>query len=282
MRRGLIVTFSMLLAFEARNVTAQPMPTARASTSHARAEAVLADIVGRLSADDRARTVGVYVAFDSSKADAIAQAACDDDGDYVLVLSDAMLDLVDRVAMASSIHALADDPVLVNYDAALATSQVEGMPLLPLPAGTYERFADDRAVLATMANRAWIEAIRYLIGAELSHGVSGRLVCPHPTATRESGDDDWTSAERNAATQAAAALYNVANVERADERSLSWMFDAGAREDGALVLLGAIAALSTKSSYGRLHALSLGRATALSTWATDWRSRNVRGRTSAL
>src|SRR5579863_9186036 len=45
-------------------------------------------LVARLAPDVRRRLTGVYVAFDETGSSVDALAACDDDGDYVVVVSD--------------------------------------------------------------------------------------------------------------------------------------------------------------------------------------------------
>ncbi|GEM_PF-4064404 len=240
--------------------------SARADVGHRPAEATLNDLVARLAPEERTRTRGVYLAFDTSRSDTIADAACDDDGDYVIVLSDAMLDLIDRVSVA----VLADDTgaVLVAYETSLG-AQPPGAALLPLPAGGYPRAVD-----VSGHERVRTEILRYVIGAELSHGVSGRLLCPSPTLTRESGDDVWTDNERSAEARAARALYTTANVAAADLRALDWMLAAGSTERGAMALLDAQGALARASSYARSHERSSMRASLLHTSASEWRAQN--------
>lgn len=274
MRRSSSIILVSVVSLWARAASAE-LPATR--VAHARTEAVLADLVDHLRQDERARTIGVYVAFDASRSDTLAQAACDDDGDHAIVVSEAMLDLVERVALAQAADSSNHGDVLASYDVSLAT-QPAGTALLPLPAGAYATPLDLAAF-----DRAWTEEMRYLLGAELSHGTSGRLVCPRPTLTRERGDDVWTDAERTAADRAAHALYTFSNVQRADERALEWMFAVDAHEDGALALLGAQDALSSRtSSYARLHDHPSARAMALSAWASDWRALGISGPARSL
>jgi hypothetical protein len=237
-----------------------------AHASHAQVESVMSDVVGRLTPQERSLTTGVYVAFDESRVDVLAQAACDDDGDYVVVVSEAMLDLIERVAVASSQN------ILTEYQSRLSQQPAQA-PLLPLPAGAYDAPADP-----AVRDRTWTSAVRYVLGAELSHETSERLVCPRPTPTRERADDVWTDGERSAALRSA-TFYSAATIERADQRSLEWMFDAGAPEDGAVDVLGTLGALEPRGlgGYVRLHPHALLRKANLVSWAADWRSKGIRG-----
>src|SRR5258706_11897569 len=77
-------------------------PALATPTARAYVEGELRALVKALPASARARVTGLYVAFEANPNDANALAACDDDGDYVIVITDAMLTLVDFVAQAEA------------------------------------------------------------------------------------------------------------------------------------------------------------------------------------
>jgi hypothetical protein len=196
---------------------------------------------------ERKRLVGLYVAFDPSMSDALAQAACDDDGDYVIVVSDAMLRLVDDVAHAASDDEANGSHRLEDHAAFLAASQVAGKRLLPPPPGFYAPI-----VGASQEDRLR-EAIDFVLAHELERLRAGDLVCAHPTATKEHGDDEWTDAERRAANEAAVALYPRHASER-DRAAAARVAVARGAVDGALALTRFFDAASRFSpSYARLH-----------------------------
>ncbi len=196
-----------------------------------RAQAELRRLVTRLPANDQRRLTGVYVAFDTNTSDPFAQVACDDDGDYVVLLSDAMLRLAAHVARAASYDDANNDRKVEDYASFLARSQVPGRPLLPPPPGFYiaSRPAD------TYEERL-AEVLSFVVARELTHLRAGDLVCPKPTPTKESGDDVWTKAEQRKAAETASFVYPGRQVERDNEATVR-MLEAGRNEEGALALL---------------------------------------------
>jgi hypothetical protein len=94
-------------------------------------------LVDDLAANDRRRLTGVYVAFDGNASDPSAMAACDDDGDYVVVITDAMLRLLSLVARAQSDDESNGTHGVEGYASFLATSQMPGRRVLPPPPGFY-------------------------------------------------------------------------------------------------------------------------------------------------
>jgi len=146
-----------------------------------------------LDAKEKRRLAGTYVAFDSDPSDAFAMAACDDDGDHVVVVSHAMLRLVADVAR---LGAHGDE-----YAELLARSQLAGKRLVPPPPGSFD-YAPSAA-----SDELRREALAFVVGRELALLRAGALVCAHPTATKEHGDDEWTAAERRDAFAMSKRLY---------------------------------------------------------------------------
>jgi hypothetical protein len=217
-----------------------------------KASGELRTLVQGLTDVDRRRLVGVYVAFDPSASDATAMAACDDDGDYVVVLSDAMLRLTDDIANAASMDEADGSHRVEQYAALVARAQLPGRRLVPPPAGSYV----DVAGGATHEDRLR-EALAFLVARELAHLRAGDLVCPRPSATHEHGDDVWTDAEQRTAREAARALYPGHAAER-DTEAVTRMVAEGRATDGAEALLRFYAALEAQgprvpTTYGTLH-----------------------------
>jgi hypothetical protein len=170
--------------------------------------------------------------------DVEAQVGCDDDGDYVIVLSDAMLRLATHVARA------ADDKV-EEYAAFLSRSQLPGRRLLPPPPGFYSggKASSDDSMQDILA---------FVIGHELARLRAGDLVCPKPTATKERGDEIWSSAEQRRAAEVAMSVYPHSQAMRDDE-ALARLLDSGRSERGALAWLRFFAAARFKASYAAIH-----------------------------
>jgi hypothetical protein len=189
-------------------------------------------LVSGLAANDQRRLTGVYVAFDPNPSDPSAMVACDDDGDYVLVVTDAMLRLVSLVARAQSYDEVNGSRSIENYAEFLARSQVPGRRLLPPPPGFYT------AQKAGPTHETRLrEALSFVLARELTRLRAGDLVCAHPTATHESADDVWTSGEQRRALESAASVYPGASTAPRDEEATTRVLDAGRTEEGALGLL---------------------------------------------
>lgn len=208
-----------------------------------KAQAEAKRLVSDLAPNDRRRLVGVYVAFDANAADPSAMVACDDDGDYVLVITDAMLRLVSIVARAQSDDESNGTHGIEDYASFLALSQVPSRRLLPPPPGFYT--SHEAGITKEVRLR---EALSFVLARELTHLRAGDLVCANPTATHESGDDVWTASEQRRALETAASLYPGGRAEPRDEEATTRVLDAGRSEQGALGLLRFFAQFETERS----------------------------------
>jgi hypothetical protein len=210
-----------------------------------------AELRSLLNDADKKKLVGIYLAFDPTPSDPIAMAACDDDGDYVIVLSDAMLRLVDDVGRAASYDEANGTHRLEEYATFLADSQVPGKRVLPPQAGFHDgtrgASADDRLR----------EALAFVIAHEIERLRAGDLVCPHPTPTKEHGDDEWTPAEQRRASETAQAIYPAHQAER-DAAAVTRVAASGRAPDGAAALARFFETMSARGrrfrpTYSRLH-----------------------------
>lgn len=190
----------------------------------------LKKLVAGLAPGDQKRLVGVYAAFHAEASDPFALAACDDDGDYVVVISDAMLRLVANVARAQSYEDASPGRKIEDYAAYVARTQLPGRRLVPPPPGFYTaelaaKTYDDRLK----------ESVSFVVARELTHLRAGQLACPKPTATKEAGDDEWTTAEHRKALENVGTLYPGRGGH--DGEAIVRVLDAGRSERGALGLL---------------------------------------------
>jgi hypothetical protein len=237
-------------------------------------------LVHDLPANDRRRLTGVYVAFDGNASDPSAMAACDDDGDYVVVITDAMLRLVSLVARAQSDDESNGTHGVEGYASFLATSQLPGRRVLPPPPGFYAAPSPSPSPDAGSSQELRLrEALSFVIARELTHLRAGDLVCAHPTATHENGDDVWTASEQRHALETARSLYPGRATPR-DEEATTRVLEAGRTEQGALGLLRFFAQLEAEGSapakrfvptYLVQHPASSARAASVKTAATNQR-----------
>jgi hypothetical protein len=231
------------------------------------ARAELTKLVAGLTPEDKKRLVGVYVAFDPTPSDALAQVACDDDGDYVVVLSDGLLRLAHAVARAQADDEERGTHRVDEYAAFLAASQVPGRRLLPPPAGSYE--GSPASSSAGLREERLAEALSFVVARELAHLRAADLVCPRPSATREHGDDVWTAAEQRAASEAARALYPNPRTRPAerDAEAVRRVRAAGHETAGAVAWLRFVARLEDaarfRASYVVTHPQAAARIAAL-------------------
>ena len=221
----------VLLACPAPALADEIAPELETVELRAKAEAEAKKLFAGLVPTDRRRLVGLYVAFDRSDSDPSAMPACDDDGDYVLVVSDAMLRLASLVARAQSYDEANGSHAVEDYAEFAARSQVPGRRLVPPPSGFFA------APIADSTHESRLrEALSFLLARELAHLRAGEMICGRPTATHESGDDEWTATEQRQARETAARMYRGAGVERDTEATVR-VLESGRGEEGALGVL---------------------------------------------
>jgi hypothetical protein len=194
------------------------------------ARAELKKVVAALPANDQRRLVGVYAAFHPDASDPFALAACDDDGDYVVVLSDAMLRLASHVARAQSYDDANTSRKIEDYAAHVARTQIPGRRLVPPPPGFYTA-----ELAAKTYDDRLRESLSFVVARELTHLRAGQITCPKPTATKEAGDDEWSASEHRRALENAGTLYPGRGAH--DGEAIVRVLTAGRTERGALGLL---------------------------------------------
>lgn len=240
-----------------------------------KAQAEAKKLTAGLDAKDQRRLTGVYVAFDGNAADPSSMVACDDDGDYVIVITDAMLRLTSLVSRAQSYDDANGSRTIEDYAGFLARSQIPGRRLLPPPPGFYTAQKP-----GTTHDTRLREALSFVLARELTHLRAGDLVCPHPTATHENGDDEWTAGEQRRALETAQNVYPGRPTERDTEATVRTL-DSGRSEQGALGLLRFFAQLELErtahasrfvSTYLVQHPSAATRAGAVKVAAKDHRS----------
>ena len=252
-------------------------PELEGADLRAKAQAELRVLFGSMARNDQRRLIGAYVAFDANVSDPSAQVACDDDGDYVVVMSDAMLRLVAHVALAASHDEANGTRKIDEYASFVARSRVPGRRLLPPPPGFYTASTPART-----SDERLREGLAFVLARELTHLRAGDLVCPRPTATKESGDDVWTGAEQRKASETAAIVYPGRFIERDNEATVR-LLEAGRSELGAMALLRFFVQLEAERvvaigqvlpTYARQHPSAVTRA-AVVKQAADARRRNA-------
>lgn len=258
-----------------------PTSSLTLSTAHREAQEELGALVSRLPSDARKRVTGVYVAFDPSVTDVSSMAACDDDGDYVVAVSDALLRLADFVAQAEATDEIFWTHKLDEYAHLLAESQRSGMRTIPPSPGFFDPAQSHSARKIEVESTRFREIVASVLSHELARLIQGDLVCPNPTATHERGDDEWTREEREHALAVAQRLYTLPRVFAADGTGVEWLFDSGRTEQGELAWLSTMDRIeraskarldpTAPSTYLRLHEACGLRAEIVRAAAEGWR-----------
>lgn len=170
-------------------------PAAPNLTVHERRASVLDE------AENLARTVetegrkmprGFYVAFDRDPRIAYATSACDDDGDYVVAVSDALLRVITYVAEGEA----------ASQSFLRVLLRTPRASRLPVPGA----FSDGAATTPEDVHAHYTRIVRAILTAEMSplarpreDDIAPTHRCAAPTETREAGDDEWTADEQRAA-----------------------------------------------------------------------------------
>ncbi len=254
-------------------------PAEARELSRATAQAELGALLARLPPESRRRLVGTYVAFDPTQEDVSALGACDDDGDYVVVVSDALLTLARHVAQAEALDEALGTHKLEEYAAFLAENEAAapngGLPRpLPPPAGFFDQAASEQ--VKAVASARFREILSGIVADELQRLLQGDLTCPNPTATHEHGDDQWTKEEREHALTVARKLYDAARVLSADGAATGAILDRGSTETGLLGWLRVLARIEAAPrapawSYLALHPDTPVRQEVVRASADQWR-----------
>ena len=191
------------------------------------------DALARL-ATLRPLPVGIYVAFDPDPIRPYVLPACDDDGDAVIVLSDAALTLSEYASYALAHDQRHGTGTRAQYGRLLATSQGPSARLLP-PGAEFFRGVD--AVVETDATAHFRTALSFWVGRAASVHDAQEFRCARPDSLRERGDASWTTAERTLALARASRLDPARDLHRTTW-SLAGLLALGGDQRSAETLAG--------------------------------------------
>jgi len=247
---------------------------------HRQATEELKVLIATLDPPARDKLVGAYVAFDATMNDLGAMAGCDDDGDYVVVVSDALLSVIDGTSRAQATDKLDAYASFLVRNARPHTKLAAPPPgffdvqLVSSAASTPQRRAETQAARAR-------DALSGVLAHELAHMTSGDVTCRHPTAGRESGDDTWTAGEQARSFEAAERTYTPQRVLAADSAGTSMVLSAGRGVDGLVGLLSVLDRVERNAregyapTYLKLHPSTAVRLQWVEAAATHWRQARV-------
>jgi hypothetical protein len=260
------------------------------------ASAEFSALFDSLRVTEKRSFAGAYVAFDDSPIDIGSMVGCDDDGDYVVVVTDALLAFATFVAHAEATDETFGTHKVDEYATFLAEAPRSGawkagVRPVPPPLG----FFDASQGLPAAGVKLEVERFREIVGAilahELTHFVQGNLMCPHPTATHERGDDEWTPDERERSLASALDGYTAESVLSADREATVRLLESGLTEQGSLAWLRTVGSIerameesplcqdaSYVPTYLRLHKNSEARAEVIRSAAREWRQTRVQTR----
>jgi|HubBroStandDraft_2_1064218.scaffolds.fasta_scaffold73788_2 hypothetical protein len=197
--------------------------------------------MAHLPAAARRRLVGAYLAFDDSVTDVDAMIGCDDDGDYVVIVTDALLGLASFVGKAEAVDETCGAHKVLDYATYLAESWRNATPAavrpMPPPPGFFDGSETCSVAGRNLDGARFAEIVGAVVARELTRLVRGELACPNPTATHERGDDRWTPEERQQSL--AWELAHDAPVDgfSAEDNATTCILDVGLTERGGLAWL---------------------------------------------
>jgi hypothetical protein len=257
--RALALVLLLWIVSLPRTSMAAEAPALALPNAHRMAGDVLKRMVKKLPPATADRMRGIYVAFDTAALDPYTLASCDDDGDYVVVMSDALLLLADFVAQAKA------NDQLDAYAAFSAREQRHGARIVPPPPGFFHAKEGEEMATEEHTDTLFRGIVASLVASELAEISLGHLACTAPTATHERNDDVWSAREREGALRQAAAVYTPARVQSAD-LSASWILSEAGEDterEGSLAWLDFAARLERRGAalltYLRLHPGSAAR-----------------------
>ena len=247
------------------------------------AEDELRLLVRALPTSVQRRVPGVYVAFDRTTPEVEVLAACDDDGDYAIVLSDPLLLTLDFVAQAAATDETFKTHKLDEYASFVAAEQRRGKRFLPPPPGFFDREESSNASKLEVERALFVDAIAGVLAHELARITSGDLTCSAPTATREQADDVWTAAERDQSLARARAIYSPTSAVSADREASKTLLESGHSEEGYVAWLSFLDIIERAPSpsdrrdlgapaYVATHPHAGARRDAFRVIANDWRA----------
>jgi len=156
-------------------------------TVHARsADPVLVQAFNDVIAEREASVVAPYLALSQDRERWFAHAACDDDGDNVIVISHALVALVNDLA-----HTANNLDELAAYRQLLQRNPAAHHAALPPPAQFFA--TSQKSAEASTRARAMFA---YLFSTELARFEKRTVVCASPDRTREAGDATWSREEQ--------------------------------------------------------------------------------------
>jgi hypothetical protein len=246
---GLVIGLASLLSPSVveRSASAQVTEVARGATVSVLRNAAALELEAAersLSLGARHALTGIYVAFDESRTDVSAMVACDDDGDYVVVVSDALLMLAGFVAQAEAADEMHRTHKVDEYARFLAEAETKRAaprraPARPVPPppGFFEGAPSRDPRVLDLERARMREILASIVTHEVAHLLAGELVCPNPTATHEKGDDEWTAEERERALDGASRIYTPDSVLAADALATTLLLAAERNQLGSFAWL---------------------------------------------
>jgi hypothetical protein len=233
-------------------------PGSTEDTFVASASNALREVLESLPEGNQLALRGMYVAVDPSRVDALLLPACDDDGDYVLVVSRAFLELLADAAYAEASDLVRGTHLLKDYGPLLARSATSGArPLPPWPRPYATRARADRAAdwvgdaAAPVADAFIDDALAWLVADDVARALRGDVTCSNPSTTRERGDDEWTVNEAAVARALAPVRMTGAGEQAADDWASTWTLAHGASLVPAKVFLSVLATLEDARPAGQ-------------------------------
>ena len=287
------VAFATFLAAAEQVARADEItPMLLRESAHDDATGELLALLAALTAPEQRKIEGLYLAFDPSTTEVASLPACDDDGDYVVVMTEGLLRLAESVSFAKASDDVRGSHIIDDYGALLARPQSvtgasisESRPVAPLPPPPSSKAASVAALgrapaggappVVERAHAIFQDLLLWLMAAEVAHVLAGDYSCPNPTAAHEHADEVWTPSEHVAAI--VSARSRMGHQARADAWATTSLLALGRPYAAALAWLDVLAPIERTRGGGErvwylaVHPNTPDRASTVRSAAEAWR-----------
>lgn len=191
------------------------------------AGAVMGALIAALPAATQAKVANIPFVADPTIGMVNAFAACDEQGQPLMAISDGLLEIEANIAQFRATDEIFATQKLDAYIQLLAQNQAPGAPIVRPPAGFIDpnQHVDGRKV--ARQRQLLDEQIAFVLGHELAHHHLGHTGCANGGGSRGVGPGDLSRL-----LSRAMPMFNQPNEIAADIAGVNNLLDAGAKQQG--------------------------------------------------
>lgn len=247
---------------------------------------VMGLLIAALPATTQARVQGIPIVPDPTPGNVNAFAACDDQGQPLMAVTDGLLDVEAHIAQYKAIDEIWGTQKVSQYEQLLAQTMKSDAPVPRPQPGFTDPSQDSDGRKVARQHQIMDEQLAFVMGHELSHHYLGHTGCANGQGggTRATPSDVWRLATR------VASGLNQFNEIAADRSGTQNLLTAGSRmsgyrwtENGAILTLQFFAALqaitadSVLTAFAQTHPFPQIRLPLVQQAAAEWRATGGQG-----